>query len=363
MTSKKVLPLAAPRIYAYSSHATALSILSTDEDYLPWFHSNYIQLCGLKDYSVTYDVPLDFYMGPRKDFNYYVNNNWLTFLSTDRQLIESTCGDIIKYVVACIDQNHYVALHLDEFYVKERWAYQISKFDHENLIFGYDLERQIFNIIGYKGGNHKFEASEISFEQFRKAYDQCDDRGDNIWRSQIFLIQKTEKNSGPFKGTYVFDLELVIQTIEEYLESKDTARNFSMFQNNLTHFVFGLEVYPFIKSNLTHYWHDFRPLHVLFEHKSCMVDRIQYLKDNGYLAEEDYQYLHEAYSKMVRTCVLMRNTQIKYIAIRDQVKDSHLQLHKIVTELDRLAVFEKEVLEYMLDALRTDEYPNRLSSK
>ncbi len=352
MTSTKVLPLAAPRIYAYSSHATAFSIVSTDEDYLPWFHSNFIQLCALKDFSVTYDVPLDFYMGPRKDYNYYLNNNWLTFLSTDRQLVESTCGDIINYVIACIDQNHYVALHLDEYYVKDRWAYKVRKFDHENLVFGYDRERRMFNIIGYKGANHKFEASEISFEAFKEAYDHCDDRNDNIWRSQINLIQKVYKDSGPFKGTYVFDLELVVRTIEEYLYSKDTARNFSMFQNNLSHLVFGLEVYDAIKANLPNFWYDFRPIHVLLEHKNCMVDRIQYLKDNGYLSEADYTYLHESYRKMVRACMVMRNGQFKYMATREQNNNSRL-LDKIITDLDQLAELEKEVLGHLIAALRT----------
>ena len=354
MTSKKIIPLAEPRIYSYSSHATALSVLSSTEDYLPWFHSNFIQLCGLKDYNVPYDLPLDFYMGPRKDGNYYVNTNWLTFLSTERQLVESTCGDIIKYVISCIDQNLYVALHLDEFYMEDRWAYKSRKWDHENLIFGYDLERQIFHIIGFKGTNRKFEASEISFEVFKKAYDQCDDRHLNSWRSLILLIRKVEKAVDPFKGTYAFDLDLVIDTIEEFLESRDATRKFSMFQNRLAHFVFGLEVYDSIKTNLPNFSFDFRPLHVLLEHKNCMVERIQYLKDNGYLAEDAYTYLHESYSKMARTCMIMRNMQLKYIATDARENDSRL-LDEIITKLDQLAVFEKEVLGHMLVVLKQSQ--------
>ncbi|GIQ70106.1 hypothetical protein DUZ99_18315 [Xylanibacillus composti] len=354
MTNAKVLPLAEPRIYSYSSHATALSIMSIDEDYLPWFYSNYIQLCGLKDYSVTVDLPLDFYMGPRKDSNYYVNTNWLTFLSTERQLVESTCGDIIQYVRACIDHNHYVALYLDEFYMEDRWAYNSRKWDHENLVFGYDLERQIFHIIGFKGTNRKFEASEISFDVFKEAYAHCDDQNQNNWRSQILLIHKVPKEIGPFKGKYDFDLDLVIHTIEEFLESKDAAKKFSMFQNRLEHLVYGIEVYDSIKTNLPDFWFDFRPMHVLVEHKSCMVERIQYLKDNGYLAEEEYTYLHEAYSNMVRTCMVMRSTQLRYIASKDREKDSHL-LDKIITELDQLAALEKEVLERMLVALKQSQ--------
>lgn len=351
MTSAKKLPLAEPRIYAYSSHATALSIMSIDEDYLPWFHSNYIQLCGLKDYRVTVDLPLDFYMGPRKDSNYYVNTNWLTFLSTERQLVERTCGDIIKYVVACIDQNDYVALHLDEFYMEDRWAYNSRKWDHENLIFGYDLERRIFHIIGFKGINRKFEASEISFDVFQQAYDQCDDRDLNDWRSQIFLIRKVPSEIGPFKGKYEFDLDLVIHTMEEYLASRDATKKFSMFHNSLDHLVFGLEVYDSMRTNLPNFWFDYRPMHVLLEHKSCMVERIQYLKDNGYLAEDPCTYFHESYRKMVRTCMVMRSTQLRYIASKDREKDSHL-LDKIITELDQLAAFEQEVLERMLVALK-----------
>ncbi len=351
MTRTKILPLAEPRIYAYSSHATALSIMSIDEDYLPWFHSNYIQLCGMKDYRDTTDLPLDFYLGPRKDSNYNVNTNWLTFLSTDRQLVERTCGDIIPYIMACIDQNHYVALLLDEFYMKDRWAYHNRKWEHENLIFGYDLERRIFHIIGFKGTIRKFRASEISFDVFRAAYEQCDDREQGDWRNNIFLIRKVPKEIGPFKGKYDFDLDLVIQTIEEFLESHDASKKFSMFHNNLNHVVFGMEVYDSIKTNLPDFWYDIRPVHVLVEHKSCMVDRIQYLKDNRYLAEEEYTYLHDSYSTMVHTCTIMRNMQLRYIASKDREKDRHW-LDRIITELDQLAVFEKEVLERMLAVLK-----------
>ncbi|GIQ70105.1 hypothetical protein DUZ99_18320 [Xylanibacillus composti] len=355
MTRTKILPLAEPRIYSYSSHATALSILSIDEDYLPWFYSNYIQLCGLKDYRMNdVDLPLDFYMGPRKDSNYYVNTNWLTFLSTERQLLASTCGDIISFVMACIDQNHYVTLLLDEFYMKDRWAYNSRKWDHENMIFGYDLERQIFHIIGFKGTIRKFKASEISFDVFKEAYDQCEDWDHNDWRNKIFLIRKVPQEIGPFKGKYDFDLELVIQTIEEFLESKDASKKFGMFHNSLTHMVFGMEVYDSIKTNLPDFWHDIRPVHVLVEHKSCMVDRIQYLQDNGYLAEEAYAYLHEAYSNMVRTCTMMRNMQLRYIASKDREKDRYW-LDQIITELDQLAAFEKEVLERMLNALKPSQ--------
>ncbi len=321
---------------------------------MPWFHSNYIQLCGLKDYRVGYDLPLDFYMGPRKDSNYYVNTNWLTFLSTERQIVESTCGDIIKYVIACIDQNHYVALHLDEFYMEDRWAYQSTKWDHENLIYGYDLERQIFLIAGFKGTNRKFEASEIRFEAFKEAYDQCDAQNLNSWRSQIMLIRKVDKAVDPFKGNYVFDLDLVIESIEEYLESRDASKKFSMFQNRLAHFVFGLDVYQSIITNLPDFSNDYRPLHVLLEHKSCMVERIQYLRNNGYLAEEDYTYLHESYRAMVHTCMVMRNTQLKYMFSRERAAD-HRLLDRIITELDQLAVFEQEVLGHMLVVLKQSQ--------
>ncbi|WP_027085798.1 hypothetical protein [Cohnella panacarvi] len=351
MTSVKILPLAKPRIYSYSSHATALSIMADDEDYLPWYYSNYIQLCGLKDYKVPYDLPLDFYMGPRKDSNYYVNTNWLTFMSTSRNLLASTCGDIIKFLIACIDQEHYAALHIDEYYMEDRWAYRMRKWDHENLIFGYDLDRRVFHIIGFKGTNRKFEASEISFEVFEQAYAQIDDAPPNDWRSQILLFRKANREDGPFKGNYAFNLDQVIRSLEEYVQSDNGSKKFGMFQNELSYLAFGIEVYDTIKNNLPVVWSDFRPMHVLVEHKSCMVERVQYLRDNGYLNEEEYTYLHESFSRMARTCMVMRSTQIRYIASKDRDKDSHL-LDKIITELDQLAAFEQEVMGRMLVMLK-----------
>jgi|GEM_PF-86879 len=350
MTARKTLPLAEPAITAYSSHATALAIAATNEAHRPWYYCNYIQLCGLKDYNETVDLPLDFYMGPRKDFNYYTNTNWLTFLSTERQLIAGTCGDIIAYIVECINNDLYVALHIDEFYMEDRWAYHSRKWDHENLIFGYDLERQVFQMIGFKGANRKFEPSEISFEVFKQAYDSIDVKTDP-WRNQLFLIRRVEQEIDPFKGNFRFNLDVVIDTIQEYLRAEDATRKFAMFQNSLPHMVFGLDVYESLKTNLPLHWGDFRPLHVLVEHKTVMADRVLYLRELGYVSEKSAADLHQAFREMAHACTLMRSTQLRYMASRDRAKDQHL-LDKIIGELDKLAAREKTTLESMVEALQ-----------
>jgi hypothetical protein len=111
-----------------------------------------------------------------------------------------------------------------------------------------------------------------------------------------------------------------------------------------------LDVYKYLRANLIQFCTDYRSLHVLWEHKNCMLSRIVYLNEKGYLDEESYIYLHKSYSEMIKTCLIMRSTQIRYAASRDRVKDGHL-LEKILNELDNIALFEKEVMEYMLNAL------------
>jgi hypothetical protein len=89
-----------------------------------------------------------------------------------------------------------------------------------------------------------------------------------------------------------------------------------------------------------------------------MLARIDYLHDNGYLEEESYQYLHKSYSEMAKTCLMMRTTQIRYRASKDRVKDNHL-LEKILDELEKIALFEKEVMEYMLNVLQQYQARNK----
>jgi len=359
MVNSKILPLSEPFVTAFSSHSTVLSILSTDDAYLPWFHSNFIQMYCLKDFhDFNRDVPLDFYMGPRKDFNYYLNNNWLTYLSTEKQLIESTCnGDTINFITQCINNDLYVALYLDEFYIEDRWAYNDRKWEHENLIFGYDLERKVFNMIGYRGANRKFEASEISFDVFIQAYNDCD-RTNQYYRNQLYLIRKVVRAEDIYEINYKFNLDFVIRSLEEYVQSADSSKNFAMFQNNLSHLGFGLDVYKYLKANLTEFWFDFRSMHVLWEHKNCMLARLEYMHANGYLEEESFQYLHKSYSEMAKTCLMMRTTQIRYRASKDRVKDHHL-LDKIFDELDKISQFEKGIVEYMLNVLKQFQANNK----
>jgi hypothetical protein len=287
------LPLSESPIVCYSSHANALSILSNDEDYLPWFHSNYIHFSCLEDFARNEaDVQIDFYLGVRKDFNYYANNPWLFHQCIERTLLDGlTGGDLIAFIISALHMHNYVDLILNEYHIPDRNAYQTRYFEHENLIYGYDLKERTFDIAGFNR-NRKFSTMKVAFDQVVEGYTGCNA---NQWGKQVVYLIKHEKYTERFKTEYAFNLPLVVHSLEEYLAGTNVSDKFAMLRTPKSKMAFGINVYPVLIENLSKYWHwnDMRPLHILWEHKKCMHERLLYIKEKGYLSENDFAKLAE----------------------------------------------------------------------
>src|SRR5690554_4043446 len=106
------LPLSKPPIIGYLHHAYPLSIMSACDNYLPWLHSNYIQLYCYKDFNDS-ACPLNFYL-------YQYNDNYplLDMVSLTRTIVDSICDiEIVQFIKNCIDNGYHFIAYVDEFYV------------------------------------------------------------------------------------------------------------------------------------------------------------------------------------------------------------------------------------------------------
>ncbi|NGT49195.1 hypothetical protein G6Z17_09225, partial [Clostridium perfringens] len=72
--------------------------------------------------------------------------------------------EIIKYI--CMD--FYININVNEFFIKSRYAYKNIDNIHDCLIIGYDLENEIFIIVG-NDENGMLSKTSINFEEFYKS--------------------------------------------------------------------------------------------------------------------------------------------------------------------------------------------------
>lgn len=133
MGKKKILPFGEP-ILSYEptvSHITG--IMATDfERFQCAFYNNFI------------DIALE------NAVDFYEFRNWLRYNMFESHKIPRRIAfglskeEIIKIICGWIDQNHYVLVLFETFYVSKYPTYQRKRFRHYAMILGYDFEKMCF---------------------------------------------------------------------------------------------------------------------------------------------------------------------------------------------------------------------------
>ena len=265
----------------------SLSILATNEAYLPWFYSQHIQLYFAKT-QIQKGIPkLDFYRPPNNRLlpAPLLETRWL-----DRYLISIVNEDIVQFVIKYIDKDYYIQLYLNEFYMPDRSNYKNKKNIHETLIHGYDLYDETFNIVGYNKRG-QYVSSKLKFSDFKEAYMKIDHLDFKEAYMKINYSPNHMAKIGLLKYEnnrhYEFDLYLVSEQLRDYIESNNTSKKFRMLDAPEDG-IYGMETYRYLTHCLLKQKNncDFRLLHILWEHKKCMLNRLRYMESKRYLGRK-----------------------------------------------------------------------------
>ena len=139
---------------------------------------------------------------------------------------------------------------------------------------------------------------------------------------------------------YDLDLELIKSNLKEYLNSMDSKNHFRMMRNRFNDTTFGIKVYDRVLAQIDKQLHkaepdfDIRALHVMYDHKVLMLERIKYLMNNGALKYN--QQTIDEYATVVTNMLAARNLLLK-ISITGNIELSN----RFKTYLD--AAKEKEI--------------------
>ncbi len=337
---QKVLPIATPPVIGYLHHAYPLSILANWTAYLPWFHSNYIQLhCPQNLQNLSHDrtMKFNFYRSPdqRLAFSPYLKVQLL-----DRDLIFKSPKDIAPFLIACIDKGYYVQPTVDEYFLPDSPAYQKRRLIHETLIYGYD--KQTFVGMGYnKYGD--YAGYQIAFPELKQAIVHADLTGH--YDPDGLRLFKYDPNA-----QYNFDIHLVRIQLRDFLCGRNTSERFRRLANPADG-AYGLATYPCLKSYVESFLvslfsFDIRPAHILWENKKCMVYRLQYMESRGYLKPEDGFSVQ--YDELARKTGMLRMMLLKFKLTR-----SAGLINRLCSHLDNIAEVEKRLLQDLLKKLGT----------
>ena len=313
MANKAVLPVKYPAITSWQWHATLFSILGDDENAKKWIYSNYIQLrCyNIAEYTTGDEILLCDMMPGSSSLK---ECPYLIFSLITKDQIESYCGDVIDFIVKTIDLGGYIYGAFDE----ARMLCDVSvdyKFSHELFIYGYNMEEEVF-YVGDFTFKDKYSYTTVPFEKVKRGFDALSAGEDHVFRDDykgtrgLYVIQKNTDSK-----YYDIDPILIKQTINEYLNCEDTKDHFRMMRNRFDDTIFGVDVYDALLRRVDKQLHeeepdfDIRALHIAYDHKVLMLERLKYLMANEVIPFD--QSMLDEYAEVVEDMLAARNLLVR----------------------------------------------------
>lgn len=272
--------------------------------YLNWITTNFIQLYCYKDFDL-HAIPLNFSTGIYLNDDFYSFCPYLRVQNIKYSLLKKNNINIIKFIISALDDDNYVDVFLNEYFVPQGNGFEKYEYQHGNMIYGYDLQGETFNIVGYNE-HSLIRHSVLSFKQLEDAI--IEDGREGWYRIGLLSIFKFH----PYV-TFTFNLDLMLKQLEDYLYAKNSLEGCSIMENNEPRIAHGIDVYDYLIINISLFPSDIRPLHVIWEHKKIMLLRLKYLKFYDYINIDDFQFLYSEYSSIERLAMQTRNLQMKNI--------------------------------------------------
>ncbi len=331
---KKELPIGMPRITCALHHAYPLSILAISDDYLPWFYSHYIQM----EYETDHKYRFNFYRYP----HYLVSvSPWLQIQMMHHNVVRRAYKNAVDFVKDAINENLYIQMDVDEFYIPHKELYNRHHYTRELLIYGYDSLNQTLKTLGFNAEGN-YTSNNVSFRQFEEAH--INSISNNEQDCRVFMFRYIDN------AQYEFDLNAVLEQLQDYLYAVNTSKRFRSLAP-VKNYAYGLATYRVIQNYLLFKADNASDInritfHTLWEHKKCMTERLNFLEQHGFLSSSFG--LQMAYESVEKKTQQLRAMSFKYVLTKDTAI-----VERMVELINIIASEEKQILVRVCAALKS----------
>ena len=310
-----------------------LHIYFGENEFRLWKNMNFIQLFyDPTDYNTVY---LDYYLFPRKgiDASFQCMCQFVDTEYVESWKSKQVKRDLQQYIKDSIDEEYYLNMPIDEYYIPGRRAYKNEHYVHYNLFLGYSDEKKEFYLMGYSAKN-MLEVSKIPYEAWRA----IDGNG-------LFVRYKYHVNG----STYQFNIQYVKQAVREFLYSEDSSIKYLNILPARKGW-FGLKIFDELRNTeqgkrlLTA---DKRISYLLYEHAWLMEQRLEFLVKERYLREEAQEQLQKLCSEMVKRAAVIKNLVMMNLVTKNKRQE-------ILDCAGQLRETEKELFTLLYDSLITE---------
>lgn len=333
MEKIKKLMIRRTPLNGYMEDAFPLSVAFTNSQNYEWIYSNYIQLI-FQDPKRFDNQPVKFFkLSCRTGYVWDAECPLLNYDRVTRSTIALLGINIIDFICSGIEQNCYVLIYLDEYYLSYRSQFRKLHYIHESLFVGFDLDKRILYGLAYVTDKYGYSFKEFTVEMDEVMHAYQSEYYEGVQKERItFLSCNGEK-------FYEFDIEAVKNEVYDYLKSIPSDQKYRLIINPNENYKFGIGIYD----NLIKYYRDdfthntIIPLHILYEHKVLMLERVMFMIENNYINYE--KRLVDAIQKIITDCDICKKIYMKYNINK---KGKLLQ-----DMIDRIYSIKEEDIEFM----------------
>lgn len=320
------LPVVNPPLKGFLRWAYTLSITSIHEETMPWYYSNFIQMFCKKNFLEDgRQYYVDFFRGKPNELNF--NNPFLLTCSVNYTILESLALDAWpKFFADQIQNGYYCVVFLDEARLSPAASYQKEPFPHHLFLYGFDWEESVFNASMF---DHTgvYRNLQIPFREFQDAVQSMR----HLLKERLTADHHTYFYKYEPHSPYPFDKTAAIDQLRDYLNGETHLNRINYNSDNEE--AFGIKVYDYLQlyfdavegndSRLGDR-NDVRHLHVLWEHKKMMSERIGYLVDEGIIPYDEE--LVAGYKDITKRAMKLRDQYIRHEIREDKEMFERLRL-------------------------------------
>ena len=337
------------KMTTYLHRSLPMCIILSNENYKGWYYTNFVQI--MSNTLDNGDVELN-YITPRDGYIEIAENVCLGYPMLQYE------DEFVSYVIKCLNRGYYLVVHIDEFYIPDKWAYEETHFVHASLIYGYNQEKRELYGIGFDE-DMTFREITFDFDMFNDAYEsgKKNYKEDAFWCewSAVQLIKPKSPNV-PFR----FDLKRFVDELDDYMTSRRDEYKLYSFDYPMDRMRCGVCVYDQViekleelKTGVVHI--DYRAIHLIAEHKKGLLERFEYIKE-FYNVSDSYEFLLTKYVEFVDFVNKFRLDFMTEFPMTDwdfQITEEKIEfIDHSIEVIQKMVVAEQGILKEIMKELR-----------
>lgn len=317
------LPMADPVLTTIPSHSNFLTISLLQESGRAWLANFYVNIyLRYVDGDVTWldSCKANFLDWGTLDRNY---SNLVSSFFIPRQFVGES---IIDFVKKSLENQYYIILRLDEFYIGAYSNFNKRHRPHCAFINGIDIEKKIILVSDffYDG---RYQTVELKFEEFLLAYESVEENqiprepDYQFLRSEIQLLKANY-------SYYKFSLKQLWIRLNDYHLGKDSTGRFtntaylfdSYNEENQMEYLYGINSIVKIAELFCERKMGIQNIHMLYDRYKAMSFRLRFLSEK--YPDMNLKSTTITYEEIEKQALNLRNLCLKY-TITNSEKDKN----------------------------------------